>query len=95
MTKQRQQVKWRFPTKRADGDTVRRSVCNRYELIEGASAKAGKLWTITLNPDAKGTFDFRVLFIERDQEGAIEKLEAYEAKRLAATPPAAGLEDAA
>lgn len=73
-------VKWRFPTKQ-DGRSVRVSTCGNYELIETPSPKTGSLWTVTFRPELRGTFDFRVLFVERTEASALDLLDAFEAER--------------
>lgn len=72
-------IKWRFPTARS-GEKVQRSVCDRYELIESPGKPSG-LFSVVLNPDLRGTYQFRVLFVERSREVALDKLEAFEAER--------------
>lgn len=42
-------IKWRFP-KAGAGEAVRRSTCERYELIE-SGGKGKTLWSLVLNPD--------------------------------------------
>lgn len=84
-------IKWCFP-KTHSGEKAQRSACGRYELIESPS-KSGALFTAVINPDARGTYEFRVLFVERRRETALDKLEVFEAERLKAL--AADLEKAA
>lgn len=72
-------IKWRFPTKRS-GEAIQRSVCDRYELIE-SPAKTGTLYTAVINPDARGTYLFRPLFVERSRDVVLDKLEAFEQER--------------
>lgn len=84
-------IKWRFPTKKS-GETILRSTCDRYELIE-SPAKTGALYTVVLNPEARGTYRFRVLFVERSRDVALDKLEVFEVERKRAL--ADGLERAA
>lgn len=79
-------VQWGAPEKRS-GQTVRRSTCNRYELL-GAAGKSA-LFTVVENPDARGTYEYRVRFVERSEGAALDKLDALEAKRLAAMEKAA------
>lgn len=84
-------IKWRFPTKKS-GEAIQRSVCDRYELIE-SRAKTGVLYTVVLNPEARGTYEFRVLFVERNRDAALDKLEDFEVGRRQALSQ--GLEKAA
>lgn len=61
-------------------DLVSLSACGRYELAQPASGKGN--WVICENPDKRGTYDFRPLFIERNEAALMTKLKAYEQRRL-------------
>lgn len=61
---------------------VQRSLCGRYELNPGKAGKSA--WSVCENPDRRGTYDFRPLFIERTEDVLMAKLEAYEQRRLEA-----------
>lgn len=80
-------VQWGTATKR-DGQTVRRSTCNRYELM-GLRGKS-KLFTVVINPDARGSFKFRPLYIERTEDAALDKLDIFETARRSMEALAAG-----
>lgn len=61
---------------------VQRSLCGRYELNPGKAGKSA--WSVCENPDRRGTWDFKVLFVERSEEALLDKLDHYEHQRLAA-----------
>jgi len=75
-------VRWRAPEK-VGNHNVCRSTCGRYELNEG-KPRDRTLWSVTTDPAQRGTWEFKVLFIEPDKEVLLDKLDDFESARRAA-----------
>ncbi len=58
---------------------VQRSTCGRYGMNPGKAGKSA--WSVCENPDRRGTWDFKVLFVERTEQVLLDKLDVYEQRR--------------
>lgn len=75
-------IKFFKPVTKA-GEQVYRSECGRYEKRYDGRGK----WVVVESPDAFGTHAYHVLYVERIEQVAVDKLAVYEAERLRRLEP--------